>query len=40
LKTPVSGYSETSVRAKVDSLVDYLRTLQVAPEDRRAGDAR
>ena len=40
LKTLESGYSETAVRTKVDALVDYLRALQAAPEDRRAGDVR
>ena len=40
LKTLESGHSETAVRTKIDALVDYLRALQAAPEDRRAGDVR
>lgn len=40
LKTAETAYSETAVRARITALVDYLRTLQVAPEDRRAGNVR
>ena len=38
LKTPENRYSEAAVRDQISALVDYLRTLQAAPEDRQAGD--
>jgi len=40
LKTAETAYSETVVRARITALVDYLRTLQVPPEERRAGGMR
>jgi mono/diheme cytochrome c family protein len=40
LKTAKSGYSEAVARDRVESLVDYLRTLQAAPPDPRARDVR
>jgi mono/diheme cytochrome c family protein len=38
LKTPENRYSEAAVREQISALVDYLRTIQVAAEDRQAGD--
>jgi mono/diheme cytochrome c family protein len=40
LKTAETGYSEAAARARVEALVDYLRTLQAMPADRRAIDVR
>jgi mono/diheme cytochrome c family protein len=40
LKTAATGYSEAAARAKVEAVVDYLRTLQAVPPERRPAGAR